>query len=102
MTVRLVIGIAAVAVLAASIVWGRWSLHKARRSRSNLLRQYQGRTVTVHLGPKSLRSQTGRVVEVDEAANRLLLEVGSGTRRSMLLGDVASVHDLFGNQLGDW
>ena len=102
MTVRLVIGIAAVAVLAASIVRGRWSLPRARRARADLLRRYQGRTVTVNLGPKSMRSETGRVVEVDEVANLLVLEVGSGTRRSVLLGDIASVYSPYGPRLDDW
>lgn len=101
MSLRLVIGGAAVAALVASVVWGRWSLPKARRARAELLRQHQGRTVTVYLGPKSLRSETGRVVEVDEEANRLVLDI-SGERRSVLLGDVASVSSALGTRLDDW
>ncbi len=88
------------ALLAVSIVWGRWTLPKARRARADLLRRRQGRTVTVYVGAKSIVSETGRVVEVDEAANRLVLDTGS-RRRSVLLSDVASVHDSFGNQIGD-
>ncbi len=102
MTVRVVIGIAAVAVLVAAIVRGRWSLPRARRARAELLRHHRGRTVTVYLGPKSMRSETGRVVDVDEAANRLVLEVGGGSRQSVLLGDVASVYRPHGTRLDDW
>lgn len=52
----------------------------------------------MYLGPKSLRSGTGRVVEVDEETDRLVLDI-SGERRSILLSDVASVHSSLGTRL---